>query len=135
MFATLFFGVLDPQSGKLFYVNGGHEPLILFNRSGIKERLTATGPVVGMMTDIEYNIQHLQMEPDDFLIGYTDGVTEALSPDNKLYTKERLLSFLEKPAATASRQIEQIKSDIFDHIGNAAQFDDITMIAVHRKSV
>jgi sigma-B regulation protein RsbU (phosphoserine phosphatase) len=134
MFATLFFGVLDPLNGKLFYVNGGHEPLILFNQSGIKKRLKATGPVVGMMSDMEYKVKQVQLEPDDFLIGYTDGVTEALSPENKLYTKERLLSFLEKPAATASQQIDQIKSDIFDHIGDAAQFDDITMIAVHRKS-
>jgi sigma-B regulation protein RsbU (phosphoserine phosphatase) len=132
MFATLFFGVLDPQNGKLNYVNGGHEPLILFNRSGIKARLTTTGPVVGMMPDMEYMVQQVQMEPDDFLIGYTDGVTEAMSPENLLYTKERILALIEEPAATATLQIDQIKSDIFDHIGNAAQFDDITMIAVHR---
>jgi len=133
MFATLFFGVLDPQSGKLTYVNGGHEPLILFNQSGIKERLKATGPVVGIMTEIEYKVQQVQMEPDDFLIGYTDGVTEAMSPENKLFSKKRFLSLLEKPAASASQQIEQIKIDIFNHIGDAPQFDDITMIAVHRK--
>ena len=134
MFATLFFGVLDPLSGKLTYVNGGHELPILFNQSGIKERLKTTGPVVGMMTGMEYKVQQVQMDPDDFLIGYTDGVTEAMSPENQLYSKERFLSLLEKPAATASLQIEQIKSDIFNHIGDAAQFDDITMIAVHRKS-
>jgi sigma-B regulation protein RsbU (phosphoserine phosphatase) len=132
-FATLFFGVLDPLTGLLTYVNGGHEPPIIFNQSGIKERLKGTGPVVGMMTDMEYNVKQVQMDPDDFLIGYTDGVTEALSPENQLYSKERFLSLLEKPAASASRQIEQIKSDIFNHIGDAAQFDDITMIAVHRK--
>ena len=133
MFATLFFGVLDPQSGKLTYVNGGHEPLILFNHSGIKERLKATGPVVGYMTPMEFKVRQVQMEPDDFLIGYTDGVTEAMSPENKLFSKKRFLSLLEKPAATASQQIEQIKKDIFSHIGDAPQFDDITMIAVHRK--
>ena len=133
MFATLFFGVLDPDSGKLTYVNGGHEPLILFNQSGIKERLKATGPVVGIMTEMEYNVQQVQMEPDDFLIGYTDGVTEAMSPENKLFSKKRFLSLLEKPAASASQQIEQIKINIFNHIGDAPQFDDITMIAVHRK--
>ena len=133
MFATLFFGVLDPQSGELNYVNGGHEPPILFNQSGIKERLKTTGPVVGIMTGMDYKVQQAQMEPDDFLIGYTDGVTEAMSPENQLYSKNRFLSLLEKPAATASQQIEQIKSDIFNHIGDAAQFDDITMIAVHRK--
>ncbi len=132
MFATLFFGVLDPQSGKLTYVNGGHEALILFNQSGIKERLKATGPVVGMMTEMEYSVQQVQMEPDDFLIGYTDGVTEAMSPENKLFSKNRLLSLLEKPAVSASQLIEQIKIEIFKHIGDAPQFDDITMIAVHR---
>ncbi len=132
MFATLFFGVLDPQSGKLTYVNGGHEALILFNQSGIKERLKATGPVVGMMTEMEYSVQQVQMEPDDFLIGYTDGVTEAMSPENKLFSKKRFLSLLEKPAVSASQLIEQIKIDIFKHIGDAPQFDDITMIAVHR---
>ena len=67
------------------------------------------------------------------LVGYTDGVTEAMSPDNELYSKDRVLSLLKKPAATAALQIEQIKSDIFSHIGDAPQFDDITMIAVHRK--
>jgi sigma-B regulation protein RsbU (phosphoserine phosphatase) len=74
------------------------------------------------------------MEPDDFLIGYTDGVTEAMSPENKLFSKKRFLSLLEKPAVSASQLIEQIKIDIFNHIGDAPQFDDITMIAVHRES-
>lgn len=133
MFATLFFGVLDPLSGRLTYVNGGHEPLVLLNRSGIKKLLKATGPVVGMMADMAYKVGQVQMEPDDFLVGYTDGVTEAMSPDNELYSKDRVLSLLKKPAATAALQIEQIKSDIFSHIGDAPQFDDITMIAVHRK--
>jgi sigma-B regulation protein RsbU (phosphoserine phosphatase) len=133
MFATLFFGVLEPQSGKLTYVNGGHEPLVLFNRSGIKRRLTKTGPVLGVMAEMTYQVGQVQMEPDDFLIGYTDGVTEALSPEKLLYSKQRFLAQLEKPAPTASQQIERIKADIFDHIGDAPQFDDITMIALHRR--
>lgn len=134
MFATLFFGVLDPSSGRLTYVNGGHEPPVLLGRSGIKKLLKATGPVVGMMTDMEYRVEQIQMEPDDLLIGFTDGVTEAMSPDNELYSKDRIFSLLEKPAASAALQIEEIKSDIFNHIGDAPQFDDITMIAVHRKN-
>jgi len=132
MFATLFFGVLEPQTGKLTYVNGGHEPLILFNRAGIKQRLTKTGPVVGIMAQIAYQVEQVQMEPDDFLIGYTDGVTEALSPQKLLYSKQRFLAQLKKPAPTASQQIERIKADIFSHIGDAPQFDDITMLALHR---
>jgi sigma-B regulation protein RsbU (phosphoserine phosphatase) len=135
MFATLFFGVLDPASGRLTYVNGGHEPLILFNKFGIKKRLKATGPVVGMMPEMQYKVEHVQMEPDDFLIGYTDGVTEAMSPENILFSKERILSLIEKPAASASQQIEQIKTDIFNHIADAPQFDDITMLSLHRNPI
>ncbi len=49
MFATLFFGVLEPSSGKLYYINGGHEPLFVINSNGIKTNLDPTGPAVGMM--------------------------------------------------------------------------------------
>ena len=133
MFATLFFGVLDPQTGNLTYVNGGHEPLILFNQSGIKQRLKATGPVVGIMAAMEYKAEQVQIDPGDILIGYTDGVTEALSPGDELFTKERFFSLLDNPAETASQLIEQIKNELFNHIGDAPQFDDITMLALHRK--
>jgi sigma-B regulation protein RsbU (phosphoserine phosphatase) len=133
MFATLFFGVLDPQTGKMAYVNGGHEPLLIINPRGIKEKLKATGPVVGMMPDMEYSIKQVQFEPGDLLVGYTDGVTEAMSPEEKLFGKERFLQLLQKSAPTASRLIEQIKTELFDHIDNAPQFDDITMLAVRRE--
>jgi sigma-B regulation protein RsbU (phosphoserine phosphatase) len=133
MFATLFFGVLDPKSGKIKYVNGGHEPLIILNKSGIRNRLKATGPVVGMLPEMVYKVKQVQIEPGDILMGYTDGVTEALSPDNRLFTKEQFLGLLKTPAATASALIEQTKIALYHHIGDAPQFDDITMIAVYRK--
>jgi sigma-B regulation protein RsbU (phosphoserine phosphatase) len=133
MFATLFFGVLDPLTGKMAYINGGQEPLLIFNRTGIKAELKATGPVVGMMPDMEYQIKQVTFDPGDILIGYTDGVTEAMSPQEKLFGKKRVLALLEKPAATASELIEQIKQELFTHIDNAPQFDDITMLAVHRE--
>jgi len=133
MFATLFFGVLDPKTGKLVYINGGHESLVIVNQSGIRTFLKATGPVVGMMPGMYFKIEHAHIEPGDILLGYTDGVTEALSPGKKLFTKKRFLSLLEKPAPTATDLIEQIKIDLFDHIAHAPQFDDITMLAVHRE--
>ena len=134
MFATLFFGVLDPQTGKMAYVNGGHEPVLIVNQFGVKKSLGSTGPVVGMMSAMEYNVQQVQIDPGDILIGYTDGVTEAMSPQEKLFGKKRFLTLLEKPAPTASELIDQIKLELFNHIDNAPQFDDITMIAVRRKS-
>jgi sigma-B regulation protein RsbU (phosphoserine phosphatase) len=133
MFATLFFGVLDPLSGKMAYVNAGHEPVIIANNKGVKERLKPTGPVVGMMPESKYKAMPVQFEHGDILIGYTDGVTEALSPKKEFYTKGRFFSILENPAPTASKLIEQIKIDLYNHMDDAPQFDDITMLAVHRR--
>jgi sigma-B regulation protein RsbU (phosphoserine phosphatase) len=134
MFATLFFGVLDPTTGWLAYINGGHEPLFIVNSSGIKDQLNATGPVVGIMSDMKYKIRQIQLAPGDILIGYTDGVTEAMSPRENLFGKKRFKALLKNSAPTASELIEQIKRDLFEHIDNAPQFDDITMLAVHRES-
>ena len=133
MFATLFFGILNPVTGEIAYINGGHEPLYIIGRSGIKETLKAAGPVVGIITGAEFKIQRAQLEPGDILIGYTDGVTEALSPHQTLYSKEKFRALLEVRASSAKELIERIQTDLFDHIDNAPQFDDITMIAVHRK--
>jgi sigma-B regulation protein RsbU (phosphoserine phosphatase) len=133
MFATLFFGILEPITGELAFINGGHEPLFIINTDGLKESLHAAGPVIGMMSGSKFKVQLTRLEPGDTLIGYTDGVTEALSPDKALYTKDRFLSILESPASSASELIEQIKADLFSHVKDAPQFDDITMLAVHRE--
>jgi sigma-B regulation protein RsbU (phosphoserine phosphatase) len=133
MFATMFFGILDPATGEMAFINGGHEPLFIINADGVKESLGAAGPVIGMMSGSKFKVQMTHMEPGDILIGYTDGVTEALSPEKKLYTKKRFLSLLEQPASSASKFIEQIKTDLFSHVKDAPQFDDITMLAVRRE--
>ena len=133
MFATLFFGVLNPTTGELAYINGGHEPLFIIGRSGIKETLNAAGPVVGIFSGAKFEIQQSKLEPGDILIGYTDGVTEALSPHETFFSKEKFRSLLESPASSAVELIERIQTDLFDHIDKAPQFDDITMLAVYRK--
>jgi sigma-B regulation protein RsbU (phosphoserine phosphatase) len=133
MFATLFFGVLDPRNGKMTYVNAGHEPLIIVHQGVMREKLKPTGPVVGMSFETEYKVKQTLIEPGDILIGYTDGVTEALSPNKEFYTKGKFFSVLENPAPTASKLIEQVKIDLYNHMDDAPQFDDITMLAVHRE--
>jgi sigma-B regulation protein RsbU (phosphoserine phosphatase) len=133
MYATLFFGVLNPISGDLFFINGGHEPPCVIGPSGIKQALKAKGSVVGIITGAEFEIQQTQLEYGDSLIGYTDGVTEALSPQKTFFTKDRFLTLIKEPVTSASELIERIKTDLFRHIDNAPQFDDITMLAVHRK--
>jgi len=96
--------------------------------------LKSTGPAVGMMPDMKFGIQQVKLEPGDTLISYTDGVTDAKSPDGKLFTDKRLRELLLQPAASASELLERVKSSLFAYIDKAPQFDDITMLAVHRYS-
>jgi sigma-B regulation protein RsbU (phosphoserine phosphatase) len=132
MFATLFFGVLDPATGWLTYVNGGHEPLFLVGKSGVKQILNPTGPAVGMMPNVKFAVERVRLELGDILIGYTDGVTEGKNPDGELFTMQRLKSLIEQSATSASELLERIETHLFAHIDAAPQFDDITMLAIQR---
>ena len=133
MFATLFFGILDPDSGLLSYINGGHEPLFIVGPGGgVKEPLSFTGPAVGIETEIDFKIQQTHMESGDILLGYTDGVTEAVTSDGAFFTMERLVSILETPAATVTELLDRIASSLQEHVGGADQFDDITLLAIRR---
>ena len=134
MFATMFFGVLNPTTGRLCYVNGGHEPLYVLNEGSIKERLMPTGPAVGLMPDISFKTRQIQLEPGDLLVGYTDGVTEARSPKDEFYTRDRLQSILTQPFKSASDTLESIKTNLFAFIDIAPRSDDVTMLAVQRAS-
>jgi serine phosphatase RsbU (regulator of sigma subunit) len=135
MYATLFFGVLNPSTGILSYVNGGHEPLYVLNDGSIKERLKPTGPAVGLMPDIRFQSQEIQLEPGDLLVGYTDGVTEARSPRDEIYTRDRLQSLLTQPLKSATETLDRIKTNLFAFIDIAPRSDDVTMLAVQRASV
>jgi serine phosphatase RsbU (regulator of sigma subunit) len=133
MFATLFFGILDPDSGSLSYINGGHEPLFIVRPGGgVKARLSFTGPAVGIEPDIDFKIQQTHMESGDILLGYTDGVTEAGASDGAFFTMEHLVSILDTPSSTATELLDRIASSLQKHVGGADQFDDITMLAIRR---
>jgi len=134
MFATLFFGVLDPQTGSLTYISGGHEPLFVIGQhGGVKQHLQATGAAVGIHPEIGFKIQQTHLEPGDTLLGYTDGVTEASSADGTFFSAERLVSLLKSPVLSANGLIEEIVSGLLAHTGEAPQYDDITLLAVRRK--
>jgi serine phosphatase RsbU (regulator of sigma subunit)/preprotein translocase subunit SecG len=132
MFATLFFGVLNPETGNLYYINGGHEPLYLLNSDGVKQKIDPTGPAVGLWPDTTFDIGQIKMEPGDMLIGYTDGVTEARSPADEILTRSRLRSLIEQPFTTASEMLERVRANLFTFIDNAPRSDDVTMLAVER---
>jgi len=132
MFATAFFGVLNPQSGGLWYINAGHEPLYVVRPGEIRHKLSPTGPALGLSEDIVYRTAHLTLMPGELLMGYTDGVIDARSPDDEMFSRGRLRDLLAQPAATAADLLEQVRESLFGFIGKAPRLDDVTMIAVQR---
>jgi serine phosphatase RsbU (regulator of sigma subunit) len=134
MFATLFFGVLDPTSGVLTYINAGHEPPYIIGPAGVKETLRPSGPAVGVMPHTEFKIQQVHLAAGDTFVGYTDGIPDARSPHDQPFTKKRLQSLFEQPVSSASDLLEQIIANLTTHIDNAPQDDDVTILAVRRAS-
>jgi serine phosphatase RsbU (regulator of sigma subunit) len=133
MFATLFFGILDPATGALSYISGGHEPLfIVGSHGGVKEYLYATAPSVGIQPQTEFSARQTSLEPGDILLGYTDGVLEATSAEGMFFAHDRLQTILETPSLSATGLIERIATSVQNHIGEAEQFDDITLLAIRR---
>ncbi len=132
MFATVFFGILDPATGLLQYINGGHEPPMIIGPDGIKNRLQPTGMAIGIMEDSEFVIESVQLAPGDILLAYTDGVTDARNPDREFFTEANLISLVNRPAPTANALVDRIMDSLQAHIADADQFDDITMLAVRR---
>ena len=136
MFATMFFGVLDPMTGGLVYINGGHNPPYIMGADGrLKAALKATGMAVGMMAQTDFRTGEAQLEPGDTLVMYTDGVPDARNPAGGQYTDKRLRELLATPAASAAGLLERIDTTVRNHIADAVQFDDITIVVVRRMLV
>ena len=133
MFVTLFFGILDPESGLLTYINAGHNPPVLLDPGGrVKARLTLTGPAVGMLPNIDYASRQLTIGPGDVLFLFTDGVPETHNPQGELFTEKRMLELLSEPAPNGAELLNRIVHELDDFMSTANPFDDITMLAIRR---
>jgi sigma-B regulation protein RsbU (phosphoserine phosphatase) len=133
MFATLFFGVLNPKNGQLIYINGGHEAVFVIDQNGIRESLVSTGPAIGLHPQVQFKYKQTQLKPGDILFSYTDGVIDARSPDEERFTRERLSALLSQPASGVFELMQRVGTQLFSHIGRAPQEDDITMLTLQRK--
>jgi anti-sigma regulatory factor (Ser/Thr protein kinase) len=134
MFATVFFGILDPDTSTLYYVNGGHEPPVILNKDGqIIKRLSPTGPAVGLFPDTIYQVGQLELNPGDFLVGFTDGTIDAHSEQDELFSEERLLKYLQVPWTSMFSMVFELKNELHNFAKGVRQFDDITLISLRRK--
>lgn len=131
MFATLFFGILDPRTGVLTYVNAGHRPPLLLGEQGPRQALRRTGPALGVALDADYAIGAALIEPGETLFAYTDGLVDAASPAGESFGEKRLSALLVGGRAL-SPLLAAIREQVAGHSAGAAQFDDITVLAARR---
>ena len=130
MFVTAWMGVLDITTGNLQFANAGHNPPLLKRANGNFEYLkTRAGFVLAGMEGVRYRAGELTLSPGDRLFLYTDGVPEATNTENKLYGEDRLLTFMNQNSTVdAVTLLPALKSNIDEFVGEAPQFDDITML-------
>ena len=130
MFVTAWMGILDLTTGNVQFANAGHNPPLLKRADGSFEYLrTRAGFVLAGMEGVCYRVGELTLNPGDRLFLYTDGVPEATNAENKLYGEDRLLAFMNQIASMeATKLLPALKANIDEFVGEAPQFDDITML-------
>lgn len=135
MFATLFFGVLDPISGAVSYINAGHDAPVVLGPTGIKERLKLTGPAVGLMAGVAYKLHQVMLGPGEMLFAYTDGIPEARNAAGSFFSEKRLLTLLEDQQQAAAKDVlDRVETEVAHHVAQADPSDDITALAIRRKA-
>src|SRR5246500_2262302 len=134
-YATMFFGILD-DSGKLEYINAGHPSPILLRKETTEEAFTEGSFPVGLVPEAEFTTACLQLEPDDTLVLFRDGVTEAMDPEEELYGVSRLRAVLQ---GKTGLPLDEIQKTVLESVENfargARQADDLTILVVRYRMV
>ena len=132
MFVTLFYGILDTRSGELRYSNAGHNPpVLLCGGDCLRELENLGGLVLGVISDQHYQDKAVGLARGDGVFLYTDGVTDATSPEREFFGESRLLERLrELSQAHAAELTSGVMASLHAFARNAPQHDDITMLAV-----
>ena len=136
-FVTVFYGILDPASGRLTYCNGGHNPPLLL-RAGSSEAplgLSRTGMALGVSGDANWESEVIQIAPGDVLLLYTDGLVDAQNPEGEPFGLERTQEILAPNLTLAVGELQDaLQASAFAFMGDEPQFDDITLVVLKRSS-
>ena len=133
-YATMFFGILD-EAGKLEFINAGHPSPILMRQGRAEEAFTEGSFPVGLVPEAEFATATLQLEPNDTLFLFSDGVTEAMDPDEQLYGVPRLVGVLQGKTDLPLDEIQKIVLESVENFARGArQADDLTMLVVRYRA-
>jgi sigma-B regulation protein RsbU (phosphoserine phosphatase) len=136
LFVTLFYAILEPDSGTVAFVNAGHMPALLVRvADGSAEELRTHGMALGVVADLEFEEATAHLGPGDTIVLYTDGVIEALDAKQEMFGKERLIEVLRIHRTEPAVQLaETINETIASFVGDVPQFDDFTLVVVRRRA-
>jgi serine phosphatase RsbU (regulator of sigma subunit) len=135
MFATIFIGILHPETGSVFYINGGNEPAVVIDSNGnIRSELPPTGPAIGVMPDTRFEVKEIKLGSGDSLIAFTDGIPDNKNTRNEFFGRERLLRGLQVKTGSAAELFQKIQAELQEFSAGDDQFDDITLMAVRKNS-
>ena len=137
MFVTVWVGILELSTGRLTCANAGHEYPVLKRKDGCfalyKDK---HGFVLGGLEGFTYKEYEIQLEPGDKLFVYTDGVPEAINPEQEMFGTERMLAALnERPDAAPQDLLKNMRRAVDAFVRGAEQFDDLTMLCLEYKGV
>jgi sigma-B regulation protein RsbU (phosphoserine phosphatase) len=130
MFVSLVYCLLDPHSGKVTYVNAGHNPPLYYNKSTrTLRKLMPTGMVLGIDPDAPLLQREIALKPGDFILFYTDGLPDAINAHEEAFGMQRLETILHaNPSASAEELLDDISAALYAHTGGITPFDDISML-------
>jgi sigma-B regulation protein RsbU (phosphoserine phosphatase) len=140
-YATIFFAVVDVSNQTLHYVNAGQNPPLLFRNGtspahglGTTERLECGGPPVGIFARSQYRSEHVPLHDGDVLVAYTDGVVEALNPQQEEFGEEPLKDIVRSSFSLSASEIcKRIAERLQAFVAESPQWDDITLVVMKVK--
>lgn len=132
-FTTAFFAELDPESGRIAYVNSGHNAPLLRRSSGAVEYLSTGGPPLGISAEFSHDVGTTMLNPGDWLVIFTDGVVEAMNTAGKEYEEPRLIQVVNENASSSPAELlRRLLGSLDAFVGNTPQHDDMTCLLVKR---
>jgi sigma-B regulation protein RsbU (phosphoserine phosphatase) len=129
-YVTLLYAELDPAARRMVYVNAGHVPPYFLRRDGTARRLTAGGPVLGLLEDVRYDVAEIELVAGDVVAMVTDGATEALSADDHELGDERLVQALSTAGASAEQEIQRLIDAVDAWTDERGCTDDLTALVL-----
>lgn len=132
-FITFFYCELNKKTSELNYINAGHNPPLIIEKSGKIKRLETSGLCLGMFPSSDYEVKSVMLKPGDMAVLFTDGITESRNKNNKEFTEEKLEKLLEKNSKlSAQKLLDRINEEVDKFTSGAEKMDDQTLVIIRR---